>query len=138
MKIKSLFLIVMALLLCVSLVSCSKRVKRDEAKEMTELLLDAVEAADFEKAKTYLHPDRAFDVAKLFNSIEERENVDFQKGIEIKKYTNFSSSLYDSEVDGSDYELDMDILVDGVIFELSIEVVRNDDGYGIYDIELDR
>jgi hypothetical protein len=41
-------------------------------------------------------------------------------------------------VGGSECELEINIIVDGVAFEFSIEMVNNDLGYGIYDFELDR
>ena len=137
MKIKAIFLTVIMLVLILSLVGCETKISRDEAKGTIEAFLEAVEIGDFEAAKTYLHPEKPYDVEKFFNSVEERAGVDFQKGIEIKRYTGFSTSLYDSEIDGSDYELDMDIIVDIFALELSIEVVRNDAGYGIYEIDFD-
>jgi hypothetical protein len=137
-KFKSIFLIVIAILLCISLFACQNAISKDDAKETTEAFILALEKGDFEKAKTYLHPERPFDVEKYLNGIEERTGVDFQKGIEIKRYTEFSSSLYESEVDGADYELEMNIVVDGVAFELSVDIVKNDLGYGIYDFEIDK
>ena len=136
MKTKSIILIVLALALCFSLVAC--KIDKDEAKETTEEFILAIENGDFEKAKTYLHPEKPLDLENYFNGIEDRAGVDFQNGIEIKRYTEYSSSLYDSEVDGADYELEMNVIVDSIAFEISIEIVKNDLGYGIYDIEVDR
>ena len=139
MKIKSvLLLVIISIALCVSLVGCGGRVKKNEAKEIAQAFLEAVENGDFEAAKAYLHPEKPLDVEKYFAGIEGRENIDFQKGIEIKRYTGFSASLYDSEVGGSEFELEMNIIADGVAFELTVDVVRNDLGYGIYEIDLDR
>lgn len=138
MKTKSIILIVLALALCFSLVACKNKIDKDEAKETTEEFILAIENGDFEKAKTYLHPEKPLDLENYFNGIEDRAGVDFQNGIEIKRYTEYSSSLYDSEVDGADYELEMNVIVDSIAFEISIEIVKNDLGYGIYDIEVDR
>ncbi len=138
MKTKSVIFIVIALAFCFSLVACNGAIKRKDAKELTEAFVSAVASGDFEKAASYLHPEKPLNLEKYFNDIEARAGIDFQKGIEIKRYTGFSTSLYDSEVDGADYELEMNIIVDGVAFELAIEIVKNDLGYGIYDIELDR
>ena len=138
MKTKSIILIVISLTHCFSLVACNGAIKRKDAKVLTEEFVSAIENGDFEKAKSYLHPEKPLDLEKYFNEIEARTGVDFQKSIEIKRYTGFSSSLYDSEVDGADYELEMNVIVDGVAFELSVDIVKNDLGYGIYDIEIDR
>ena len=137
MKIKAIISVMLVLILSLSLISCGDRVKKSEAKETTEAFLNAVAGGDFESAKTYLHPEKPIDVEKYFNSIEERAGVDFQAGIELKRYTNFSSAVYESEVDGSEYELEANLIVDGVAFELDIEIVRNDLGYGIYSFEID-
>lgn len=138
MKTKSIIIVIIALALCFSLVACNGAIKKKDAQEITEAFVLAIENGDFEKAKTYLHPEKPLDLEKYFNGIEERTGVDFQNGIEIKRYTDFSSSLYESEVDGADYELEMNVIVDGVAFEFSIDIVKNDLGYGIYDFEFDR
>ena len=124
--------------LCFSLVACQNRITKNEAKETAEKFIDFIEKGNFDAAKDYLHPERPLDLEKYFNDIEMRMGVDFQKGVQITRYTDFSSSIYDSDVGGADYELDVDIIVDGIAFELSIDIVKNDLGYGIYNIEFDR
>ena len=138
MKIKALFSVIMAVVLSLSLVGCGDGLKKDDAKDLMEGFVEAVENGDFEAAKTYLHPEKPFDVEKFFDAIEAREGIDFQGGIEIKRYTEFSSSAYDSDVDGGECELEANVIVGGVGYELSIEIVKNDLGYGIYEIDFDR
>jgi hypothetical protein len=137
MKIKAILSLVLVLALAFSLVSCGSRVKKDEAEKTTEAFLSAIASGDFEGAKAHLHPERQIDLEKYFNDKEARIGVDFQKGIEIKKYTDRSSSAYDSEVDGGEYELEANIIVDGVALEITVDIVRNDLGYGIYEIDID-
>lgn len=84
-----------------------------------------------------MHPNRSIDIEKYFNNYEARSGIDFQNGIKVKKYTEYSYSVYDSDVDGSEYELEIRITVDGKTFEINIDIVRNDNGYGIYEIDLD-
>ena len=138
MKIKAILSFVIVFALCFSLVGCGNRIKKEDAKETVEAFLQSVQDGNYEEAKKLLHPDRPFDIEKYFNSKEAEYGIDFQKGIEIKAYTEYSSSLYDSEVDGSDYELELNILVDGFVIELSVDLVKNDLGYGIYDLDIDR
>lgn len=138
MKIKAFISILLVLVLGLTAVSCGSRVKKKEAKEITESFLDAVETGDFAKAKGYMHPEKQIDVEKYFANLEAKYGVDFQKGIEIKRYVEYSSAIYDSEVDGGEYELDMNVMIDGIAFELNITVVRNDAGFGIYEIDLDQ
>ena len=128
-------------MLCVicalSLVSCSGGIKRDEAKAFISEFLEAVESGDFEKAGTYQHPERGADLESFFLSIEEAEGIDFQAGIEIEKYTNFSSALYDTTVGGSTYELTMRTKVGDNTVKFMIELVKNEHGYGIYNLDID-
>lgn len=137
MKLSTVLSLLLVLALCLSAVGCGKGIGKSDAKEMVESFLAAVAGGDFEEAKSYLHPDRPYDVAQFFGRIEERMGIDFQKGIEIERYTAYSSSMYDSEVDGSDFDLEMRVTVDGASFEMSFEIVKNDRGYGIYEIDLD-
>ena len=137
MKIRVFLCVLLVLVLSLSLISCENRVTKDEAKEQVNSLIDAAANSKFEDASSLLHPKRTFDIQALFERAETEYNVDFQGGIEIKRYTGFSSAVYSSEVDGSSYELDVDIIVSGKTLELSVEVVRNDSGFGIYDIEID-
>ena len=130
--------LILVFTICFTALGCAGGIKKSDAKETAEAFLASVVEGDFADAETYLHPRVSFSVEDYFNRTEERYGVDFQKGIEIKRYTAFSSSIYDSDVGGSDYELEIDILVDGVALELSIEIAKNDFGYGIYEIEFDR
>ena len=64
MKIKALFSVIMAVVLSLSLVGCRDGLKKDDAKDLMEGFVEAVENGDFEAAKTYLHPEKPFDVEK--------------------------------------------------------------------------
>ena len=120
-----------------SLFGCGDRVKRDEAKETVESFLSAVSEENYELAAEFLHPDKAYDVEALIERIESELFVDFGKGVEVERYHDFSSSYYDSDVDGSDYSFEMSVRIGGILTELEISVVRNDGGYGIYSIEFE-
>ena len=137
MKIKALISVILVLALGLTVVGCGTRVKKKEAKETTEAFLEAVESGDYNKAKGYMHPEKQIDVEKYFAGLESKLGVDFQKGIEITRYTDYSSSVYDGDVGGGEYEIEMNVTVDGLSFELSVSVVRNDAGYGIYEIDFD-
>ncbi len=125
------------LVLCVFLVGCAG-IKREEAKELAESFLGAVESGDFADAESYLHPDRRMNLAAYFDGIEAREQINLQNGIQINRNIEYSFSGYEREVDGSECELEMTVLVDGVAFELQLTIVKNDRGYGIYQIEFEK
>ena len=120
-----------------SLASCGNGIKGDEAKAYINDFFAAIVAEDYDKAESLLHPERPADLETFLLNVEKEENVDFQAGIEIEKYTGFSSSLYDSTVDGSTYELTMRTKVGDKKVAFTIEIVNNEDGYGIYNLDLD-
>ncbi len=134
---KSLLLITISLLCVCSLVSCEGGIKGDDAKAMIRDFFDAIVAEDYEKAEGLLHPDRPADLEAFFLEVEDDEELDFQSGIEIEKYTGFSSAFYDSTVDGSTYELTMRTKVGEETVKFTIEIVKNEAGYGIYNLDLD-
>ena len=138
-KIAVLLMALTMLLLPVTLcfTSCSGGIDTDKAKEHIISFLTEIKEGDFTEAKTYLHPNFDGDIEKFFNSVEKSFNVDFQNGITILRNTNTQISYYDSKFDGSAYELTMDIEVSGRELEITVNVVENDNGYGVYGIEID-
>ena len=131
-------LIILVTCLCVfSFASCGNSIKGDEAKAFINDFFAAIVAEDYDKAEGFLHPERPADLETFLLNVENEENIDFQEGIEIEKYTSFSSSLYDSTVDGSTYELTIHTNVGDIKVIFTIEIVNNENGYGIYNFDLD-
>ncbi len=120
-------------LLVLGLTSC---ISGDIAQGTIESFVEAVESGDYDTAKTYLHPDRPVDLATYFERIESEKNVDFSSGFEIVKYTGVKSSYHDSSVDGSTYETTARVKIGDTEAELTVEIVENGSGYGIYNFEL--
>ena len=125
------------LCLCIFLLTaCKGGIKGSEAKAYINDFVIAVADEDYSKAETMLHPERPADLENFFVNIEKEKNIDFQEGIEIKRYTGFYSALYDSTIKGSSYELTMRTLVGEKPVEFTIEIVKNEAGYGIYNLDL--
>ena len=120
-----------------SLASCGNGIKGDEAKALINDFFAAIVAEDYDKAESFLHPERPADLEAFLLNVEQEENVDFQAGIEIEKYTGFSTAMYDSKVNGSTYELTMRTKVGDKTVKFTIEIVKNENGYGIYNLDLD-
>ena len=72
----------------------------------------------------------------FFSPIHPWKNVDFSS-VNIEKYTGFKSSFYDGSVDGSTYSLTMKVTASDKIVQMEIEIVKNDNGYGIYNLDID-
>ena len=134
---RNILLVSIACLFVFSFVSCGNGIKGDEAKAFIRDFFAAIVAEDYDKAEGFLHPDRPADLETFLLNVEKETNVDFQAGIEIEKYTGFSSSLYDSTVDGSTYALTMRTKVGDKKVTFTIELVKNEAGYGIYNLDLD-
>ncbi|MBQ7107325.1 MAG: hypothetical protein IJN93_07435 [Clostridia bacterium] len=125
------------LCLCIFLLTaCKGGIKGSEAKAYINDFFIAVADEDYSKAETMLHPERPADLENFFVNIEKEKSIDFQEGIEIERYTGFSSALYDSTIKGSSYELTMTTTVGEKTVEFTIEIVKNDAGYGIYNLDL--
>ena len=132
-RIFSLFVIVSIVL---TFSACSGGIKGKEAKELINNFFDCIETKDYEAASEFLHPERPAELDVFFEGLEKEEGLDFSD-IQIEEYTGFSSAYYDSTVDGSTYSLEMDILLNDKEIEMEIEIVKNDNGYGIYNLDID-
>lgn len=127
------------IILCFCMVlfsSCSGGIKSSEAKAHINEFFAAIVDEDYSKAETLLHPERPADLESFFLNVEVEKGIDFQKGIEIEKYTGFSSSFYDSSVGGSTFELMMTTTIGEKTVEFAVETVKNESGFGIYNLDL--
>lgn len=133
---KKIVSLLMAAVLTLTFSACSGGIQEDEAKAHIHAFFSAVEAEDYELAATFLHPERPADLKAFFEGLESEKDLDFSN-IEIVNYTGFSSTNYDSVLDGSAYSLKMDTSVSGEAVKIEIEIVKNGNGYGIYNLDVD-
>jgi hypothetical protein len=129
----TVFLIACCLIL---LASCGGGIGGDEAKQWVRDFFVAIEEEDYELAESYLHPERPADMEEWFLFVEEEKELDFQKGIEIQYEEFVSSAYYDSTVSGSTYELGIEVRVGEKTAYILIELVKNENGFGIYNFQL--
>ena len=125
------------LLLITSLTACSGGVTREETKAAMDSLLTALAKEDYAGAAALYHPDAAMTEELLAAFAEEiRTNIglDFTEGASVERTTNMRSAYYDSNVGGSFYALTAQIKVGDKTASLTVEVVRNDKGYGIFRV----
>lgn len=131
MKHKVSFLLI-ALIFTFILSGCGDGIKEDEAKKQIDMFFEAIVQEDYDAAEALMHPERQNAVSDLIIALEAGLGIDFQQGMEIDEYTGFSSALYDTSVKGATYELDMIVLVGDVEMDITIQLVRNDNGFGIF------
>ena len=126
------------LLLITSLTACSGGVTREETKTAMDSLLTALAKEDYAGAAALYHPDAATNEELLAAFVEEvKTNIglDFTEGATVERTTNMRSAYYDSNVGGSFYALTAKIKAGDKTATLTVEVVRNDKGYGIFKVE---
>ena len=95
---------------------------------------------DYESAKKILHVDCTPNPALLEYNIdifEQAYGVDFSNGYTLSKLFDFEIIGYSSEYNGSYYEGEFDITIDGKEFEFTIVILENKVDSGIYRYEFE-
>ena len=133
-RLKFLAPLTALLLLAALLVGCSAGISGETARLTIEAFFDAISAGDLEEAQRNVHPGTAIDVRDFLADEEARLGVAFGDGIEIKEFTGFQSSVYDSKYDGSQYTLHMKLTVGSEEIRSTVTVVSNGKGTGIYSV----
>ena len=125
-------------LLLASLTACSGGVTREETKTAMDALLTALDNENYAEAAALYHPDAAMSenlLAAFAEQVKTKVGIDLTEGAVVEKITGMSSSYYDSNVDGSRYALTARIKAGDKTADLTVEVIRNDRGYGIFQVE---
>lgn len=125
-------------LLLASLTACSGGVTREETKTAMDALLTALDNENYAEAAALYHPDAAMSenlLAAFAEQVKTKVGIDLTEGAVVEKITGMSSSYYDSNVDGSRYALTARIKAGDKTASLTVEVIRNDKGYGIFQVE---
>ncbi len=126
------------LLLLASLTACSGGVTREETQTAMDSLLSALDNENYAEAAALYHPDAAMTedlLAAFAEEVKTEVGIDLAEGATVEKHTNMRSAYYDSNVDGSFYALTAKIKAGDKTATLTVEVIRNDRGYGIFKVE---
>ena len=125
-------------LLLTSLTACSGGVTREEAQTAMDSLLSALDNENYAEAAALYHPDAAMSedlLAAFAEQVKTKVGIDLTEGAVVEKITGMSSSYYDSNVGGSRYALTARIKAGDKTASLTVEVIRNDKGDGIFKVE---
>ncbi len=132
--LRTLSLVMIVMLILTSLCACSGGVTREETRSAMDALLTALDNENYAEAVDLYHPDAAMTEDLLVAFTEEIQNevgIDLTEGATVERTTNMRSAYYDSTVDGSLYALTARIKAGDKTATLTVEVIRNDRGYGI-------
>ena len=140
-KIVSIILVLCTL--CLSGCGILKELKAgmDEAIVLVEDFCTALSNDDPDKAKGYLHPDsrpKQDEISDFITKLEQTHSIDFSDGVSFKQRTRVAGTYYDSNYDGSVYEIGYEIAVGGVTVDFFFVVVKNDKGYGLYSFGIEK
>ena len=126
------------LLLLSSLTACEGGVTREEARTAMDSLLTALGNENYAEAAALYHPDAAMTeelLAAFAQEVKTNIGLDLTEGATVERTTNMRSAYYDSNVGGSFYALTAEIKAGDKTASLTVEVIRNDRGYGIFKVE---
>ena len=140
---KILAIILVLCTLCLSSCGILKELKAgmDEAIVLVEDFCTALANDDFDTAKSYLHPDstpKQDELSTFITKLEQTHSIDFSDGVAFKRRTDAGSTYYDSDYDGSVHEIEYEISVGGVTTDFFFVVVKNDNGYGLYNFGIEK
>ena len=125
-------------LLLTFLTACSGGITREETETAMDSLLSALDNENYAEAAALYHPDAAMTeelLAAFAEQVKTKVGIDLTEGAVVEKITGMSASYYDSTVDGSRYALTARIKAGDKTADLTVEVIRNDRGYGIFRVE---
>ncbi len=130
------------LLLSVMLFSVSCALDREDATELIVDFFDAIEDKDYKEAEKLLHPDYKRDLGADFAALEERYGLPLNPAFDIDEDT-FAYRVHYSEMSDipgatytREYRLTFNSGAHGNMIEISASVLKNDNGYGIYDMTI--
>ena len=140
-KILMLFLVIGC---CLSMTACGILSELyDEAQKSVDILeqfCDYISNDEIESAQKLTHPKYFPTLNSLEQhlcSLEQKNNIDFSDGIQLKKRLDLGSTYYDSSYDGQVHEIKYSVVIGDRDEILYVIVVNNENGNGIatFDIE---
>ena len=127
---KTISILLLAVMV-LSLAGCQGGVDAEQANAEVAAFFDAAIAGDYEAAKAYLHPSNADILLYSFRS------YNIPKDATVTDATNFSWSWYDGSVGGSQYTKEYTLTAGDATWNVSVQVVQNEAGYGIYSLNIE-
>ena len=135
--LKLITLILSIAVILSSLASCSRGFTTNEANATIEDFLTKISDGDYSGASALLHPSFTIDLKEYITVAERHGGFDCSEGFEIQDYTNSSYSKNNEIVNGAAYSVTFRAAVGLKLVKVTIEIIKNDAGYGIYTLKLE-
>ena len=128
---KKMISILLLAVMVLSLAGCAGGVDKQQADTDMESFFQAA-------AQNLMHPSIPDDLAAFFDGLEaQNPALDFQNGLTWEREKNIQYSWYDSNVGGSQYVRSFRLQAGDVTLRAEIVVVSNENGYGIYSLNME-
>lgn len=135
---KKMISILLLAVMVLSLAGCAGGVDKQQADTDMESFFQAVATGDYAAAQNLMHPSIPDDLAAFFDGLEaQNPALDFQNGLTWEREKNIQYSWYDSNVGGSQYVRSFRLQAGDVTLRAEIVVVSNENGYGIYSLNME-
>ena len=126
------------LLVCLLLSSCG--VSEREARDGAERFLLAVQNGDYETAAAQMHPTyraSAEELREYLSAVEDSLGIRFADGMILSGYTSFQKDDHHPTVGGAYAVLEGTMDVGTAAVRFIVTVIRDGDGYGIFNIRFE-
>ena len=129
----------LALLLCLlATVACGGGIDVDNAKTLIGDFLNKIADGDIGGANACLHPAVPLQLGAYLEDVERECGISFADGITVERQTRVRYAYYDSKVGGSYYEQSLRGKVGNTTVYITVTVVQNEAGYGVYDLDISK
>ena len=132
--------LIMLLLSLLSLASCGHEIEEAEAKTQTETFVLAISEKRYDDAASCMHPVRETaggDLRQYFEVTAQNYDVDFENSFSILRYTEVKCEKNEKLYDGAYCVLTAKAKAGEKTFALTVELVKNDSGFGIHNFHFD-
>lgn len=140
-RLLAILLIVAAVL---SFVGCSDAVSTEEADALVAETMHLIRAGFYGQALERFHPTAAAilnrnptDAIAVYVASLQAQGIDLSAEPAIRM-TGYQTTTYDSSYEGAACSLMYTLTVQGVTVTLTVTVVRNSEGFGIYRFSIEK
>ncbi len=138
--LNKIFVLTLLLIVIFTLSGCGSMKKElSRSKEVTITFFQYLNEEKYEDATKLFHPDTNYTVNALKDTVEKLEqsyNLNFNEEFKIERSTSINISLFDSQFDGTRAEVTFEALLGEDEIYIYILTVENDNGYGIYSLNI--
>ncbi len=133
--------IALCVLLCLSSCSFINEMKEESQKitEFAEQITVLVKNPTVEKAEELVHPSSPLTPENVVDMVKNNEklcSLDLSQEITLGDIGDIDMSYHDETLGGNVYTVECQILVGDTPVDVLVKLLSNDQGFGIYDLDI--